>query len=104
MNPSKTESPLRVVVRDGTLEPLDIGIVRKRIEGLCFGLNLEYVNLDLIVTKVQQGVHDQITSVQLDNLSAETCAYMVPLFPARTSSTPTTASSPPESPSTISAK
>lgn len=70
---------LRVVVRDGSLEPLNIAIVRKRIEGLCFGLNLEYVNLDLIVEKVRQGVHDKITTVELDNLSAETCAYMVPL-------------------------
>ena len=59
-----------MVVRDGSLEPLNIVIVRKRIEGLCFGLNLEYVNLDLIVEKVKQGVHDKITTIELDNLSA----------------------------------
>lgn len=68
---------LRVVTRDGHLEPLDIAIVRKRIEGLCFGLNLDFVNLDLIVQKVEVGVHDGITTIELDNLSAETCAYMV---------------------------
>ena len=77
-NSEKEATKLRVLVRSGKLEPLDISIVKKRIEGLCFDLNLDYVNLDLIVHKVRQGVHDKITSVQLDNLSAETCAYMVP--------------------------
>ena len=47
------------------------------MEGLAFGLNLNYVNLDLILTKVQQGIYDGITTMQLDNLAAETCAYMV---------------------------
>lgn len=75
---SKTASKqLRVMTRKGTLEPLDISIVRKRIEGLCFGLNFDFINLDLIVQKVELGVHDNITTIELDNLSAETCAYMV---------------------------
>jgi len=45
-------------------------------------LNFEFVNLDLVVHKVELGVHDRITTVELDNLAAETCAYMViiPLF------------------------
>ena len=60
----------RVQTRKGTLEPLDISIVRKRIEGLCFGLNFDFINLDLIVHKVELGVHDKITTVELDNLSA----------------------------------
>ena len=62
-NTLKEAQQLRVTVRSGKTEPLDISIVRKRIEGLCFGLNLEYVNLDLVVQKVQQGVHDLITTV-----------------------------------------
>jgi hypothetical protein len=66
-----------VVTRKGLREPLDIAIVRRRIEGLAFGLNLQFVNLDLVVAKVQQGVHDGITTSELDCLSAETCAYMV---------------------------
>lgn len=89
---TESKRTLRVVTRDGTLEPLNIDIVRKRIEGLCFGLNLDFVNLDLIVHKVELGVHDRITTVELDNLSAETCAYMVTLTPFRISSTLTTAS------------
>lgn len=100
---SSLKSPsLQVVTRKGTLEPLDISIVRKRLESLSFGLNLEFVNLDIVVHKVEQGVHDKITSVELDNLAAETCAYMVRPRLVRTSSTLTTASLPPESQSTTS--
>lgn len=68
-----------VVTRKGTKEPLDISIVRRRLEDLSFGLNFQFVNLDLVVSKVQTGVHDCITTVELDNLAAETCAYMVRL-------------------------
>lgn len=50
------------------------------MEDLAFGLNLQFVNLDLVVSKVQQGVHDEITTIELDNLAAETCAYMVNLL------------------------
>ena len=76
MEPNKF-SNFKVVTRDGHLEPMDISIVRKRMAALAFGLNLDYVNLDLIMLKVQQGVYDGISTVELDNLSAETCAYMV---------------------------
>lgn len=61
---------LRVKTRKDTLEPLDISIVRKRLEGLAFGLNFDFVNLDLVVHKVELGVHDLITTIELDNLSA----------------------------------
>lgn len=54
------------------------------MEDLAFGLNLKFVNLDLVVSKVQQGIHDEITTVELDNLAAETCAYMVFLILFRT--------------------
>lgn len=70
-------SKYKVVTRKGTLENLDISIVRRRMEDLAFGLNLQFVNFDLVVAKVQQGVHDGITTAELDNLAAETCAYMV---------------------------
>ena len=91
------QNNIQVVTRDGTLEPLDISIVRRRLEGLSFDLNLDFVNLDIVVHKVQQGVHDRITTAELDSLSAETCAYMVCSLLFRTSFTRTTASSPPAS-------
>lgn len=42
---------------------MDTSIVRKRMEGLAFGLNLNYVNLDLVVSKVEQGLYDGITTM-----------------------------------------
>lgn len=41
-----------VTTRRGRKEPLDISIIRRRLEDLSFGLNLQYVNLDLVVLKV----------------------------------------------------
>ena len=76
MEPNKF-SKYTVRTRNGTVETLDISIVRRRMEDLAFGLNLQFVNLDLVVTKVQQGIYDGITTMELDNLAAETCAYMV---------------------------
>ena len=40
-----------VTTRRGRKEPLDISIIRRRLEDLSFGLNLQYVNLDLIVLR-----------------------------------------------------
>ena len=74
-----------VVTRKGTKEPLDISIVKKRITDLAYGLNLDYVNMDIIMTKVEQGVYDGITTCELDSLAAETCAYMVDLERCRIS-------------------
>lgn len=76
MEPNKY-SKYTVITRKGNRQPLDISIVRRRMEDLAFGLDLKFVNLDLVLVKVQQGLHDQITTAQLDNLAAETCAYMV---------------------------
>lgn len=59
-----------VITRDGSKEVLDISIVRRRMENLCFGLDFRYVNLDLVVSKVQTGIHDGIKTTELDNLAA----------------------------------
>lgn len=66
---SKTKN-YHVITRRQAKEPLDITIVRRRLEDLSFGLNFQYVNLDLVVSKVQQGVYDGIHTKELDNLAA----------------------------------
>lgn len=66
---SKTKN-YHVITRRGNKEPLDITIVRRRLEDLSFGLNLQYVNLDLVVSKVELGVYDCIYTNELDNLAA----------------------------------
>lgn len=69
MEPNKY-SNYTVITRKGKREPMDISIVKKRIGDLAFGLNFDYVNLDLIMIKVQQGVYDGISTHELDNLAA----------------------------------
>lgn len=66
---SKTKN-YHVTTRQGRKEPLDITIIRRRLEDLSFGLNLQYVNLDLVVLKVEQGIYDGIHTAELDNLAA----------------------------------
>ena len=62
--------------RDGSLELVNPSRIKERLENLMRGLNSEYVNLDLVVAKVFQGIYNEVTTELLDNLSAETCAYM----------------------------
>ena len=63
-------SNYHVITRKGTKEPMDISIVKKRISDLAYGLNLDYVNIDIIMSKVEQGLYDEISTYELDNLAA----------------------------------
>lgn len=38
---------------------------------------MTFVNLELVVNKVIHGMYDGIKTTALDELAAETCAYMV---------------------------
>jgi len=70
------EKQMHVVKRDGTRELVKPEMIKERLTKLMDGLNQQYVNLDLVVTKVMQGIYDGVTTEILDNLSAETCAYL----------------------------
>ena len=72
-NPGKG---LSVRKRNGTLEEIDISKIRKRLETLCFDLDMNYVLLDKIVEKVVSGIYNEVETKILDNLAGETCAYM----------------------------
>lgn len=48
-----------------------------RLEALSFGLDMNFVNLELVVNKVIEGMYDGVKTTVLDELAAETCAYMV---------------------------
>merc|ERR1719191_1736433 len=43
---------------------------------LCDGLSPEYVNPVHVTQKAVEGVYNGVTTAALDNLAAETCAYM----------------------------
>ncbi len=65
-----------VLKRDGTRDLIEPSRIKERLGDLMTGLNEQYVNLDLVIAKVMQGIYDGVTTEILDNLSAETCAYM----------------------------
>ena len=62
--------------RNGKQLPLDIEQIAERIRSLAFGLDEQHVNVEALVKKVVVGMSEGISTTQLDNLAAETCAYM----------------------------
>ena len=68
-----------VVKRDGQKQYVEFDQITERINSLCYGL--ENVVAVKITQKVVQGVFSGITTEELDNLAAETCASASTHFP-----------------------
>merc|ERR1719162_1229369 len=66
----------QVVKRDGSHQNVEFDKITARVRALCDGLSSEYVNPVLITQKVVEGVYNGVTTSEVDNLAAETCAYM----------------------------
>ena len=49
--------------------------ITSRIEKMCYGLNQDYVDPVAVAQKVVQGVYPGVTTAELDELAAQTCAY-----------------------------
>ena len=65
-----------VINRSGQRVPVEFDKITKRIEGLCFDLDREHVDPVHIAQKVIEGLYDGITTQELDELSAQTSAYL----------------------------
>ena len=65
-----------VVKRDGRRETVKFDKITARIEKLCYGLDRNYVEPVDIAKKVISGIYDGVTTVELDNLAAETAASL----------------------------
>jgi len=70
-----------VIKRDGRRETVKFDKVTARIEKLCYGLNTTYIEPLDIAKKVISGIYDGVTTVELDNLAAETAASMTTAHP-----------------------
>ncbi len=70
-----------VIKRDGRKEPVQFDKITSRIKKLCYGLSSSYVDPVEITKKVIMGVHDGVTTAELDNLAAETAAYLTTTHP-----------------------
>lgn len=70
-----------VINRAGARVPVEFDKITKRVEGLCFGLDRDHVDPIIIAKKVIEGLYDGITTKELDDLSAETAAYLSTTHP-----------------------
>jgi ribonucleoside-diphosphate reductase alpha chain len=70
-----------VIKRDGRRESVKFDKITARIEKLCYGLETNYVSPVEIAKKVINGIYDGVTTVELDNLAAETAATLTVKHP-----------------------
>ncbi|KAG5948776.1 ribonucleotide-diphosphate reductase subunit rnr1 [Claviceps pazoutovae] len=67
--------------RDGRQERVQFDKITARVSRLCYGLDVDHVDPVAITQKVISGVYGGVTTVQLDDLAAETAAYMTVTHP-----------------------
>ncbi|KZF25807.1 ribonucleoside-diphosphate reductase large chain [Xylona heveae TC161] len=70
-----------VYKRDGRKERVQFDKITARVSRLCYGLDGDHVDPAAITQKVISGVYQGVTTVELDNLAAETAAYMTVTHP-----------------------
>ncbi|MES2730947.1 MAG: ribonucleoside-diphosphate reductase subunit alpha [Bacteroidota bacterium] len=70
-----------VIKRDGRRESVRFDKITARIERLCYGLDMNFVEPIDITKKVSTGIFDGVTTVELDNLAAETAASLTSRHP-----------------------
>ncbi|KAK0326759.1 ribonucleotide-diphosphate reductase subunit rnr1 [Friedmanniomyces endolithicus] len=70
-----------VYKRDGRKERVQFDKITARVSRLCYGLEPDHVDPAAITMKVIAGVYQGVTTVQLDDLAAETAAYMTTTHP-----------------------
>ncbi|CAM9308128.1 unnamed protein product [Ectocarpus sp. 8 AP-2014] len=70
-----------VVKRSGVKEDIRFDKVTSRIEKLCYGLNRQFVDPVAVTLKVNQGIYSGVTTSELDELAALTCAHMATTHP-----------------------
>eukprot|EP00904_Undaria_pinnatifida_P002140 jgi/Undpi1/11927/HiC_scaffold_4.g01626.m1 len=70
-----------VMKRDGRKEAVAFDKITARISNLCYGLDPKYVEPVIIAQKVIAGVYPGVTTCELDELAAQTAAYMATQHP-----------------------
>jgi len=72
---------MQVVKRDESSEPVKLDKITARIKKQTWGLDANYIDYMEVVKKTISGLHDGITTTELDNLAAETAASMTSSHP-----------------------
>ncbi|KAI4166997.1 MAG: hypothetical protein LQ343_007566 [Gyalolechia ehrenbergii] len=78
---SRCDSEADVVTTDGRKERVQFDKITARVSRLCYGLDADHVDAAAITQKVISGVYQGVTTIELDNLAAETAAYMTVTHP-----------------------
>lgn len=75
------DEKIYVVKRNNTRQDVHFDKITFRINRLCYGLNLNFVDPAAVTMKVIKGLYPGVTTIELDNLAAETCATMTTKHP-----------------------
>ncbi|MFA5583948.1 MAG: ribonucleoside-diphosphate reductase subunit alpha [Bacteriovoracaceae bacterium] len=70
-----------VITRSGKREPVQFDKITHRIAQLTYGLDTQYVDSIEVAKRTINGLYDNISTEELDNLSAEVSAYMTSTHP-----------------------
>lgn len=70
-----------VLKRDGRKETVKFDKISARIERLCYGLDMNFIDPIEVTKKVIDGLYDGITTVEIDNLAAEVAASLTTKHP-----------------------
>ncbi len=73
--------PMQVIKRDGRSEEVKFDKITTRIERLCYALDTRHVQPVEVAKKVINGLYDGVSTVQLDDLAAETAAALTAAHP-----------------------
>jgi ribonucleoside-diphosphate reductase alpha chain len=70
-----------VIKRDGRRESVKFDKITARLEKLCYGLDMRFVQPVDVAKKVIEGIYDGVSTEELDRLAAETSASMTTKHP-----------------------
>ncbi len=73
---SALDTPMHVTKRNNSTEPIAFDKIIARLKSLMTGLDSSRVDVSRVAQKVVLGVYPGVRTSDLDNLAAETAAYM----------------------------
>jgi ribonucleoside-diphosphate reductase alpha chain len=67
---------MKVIKRNGQTESVSFDKIKNRIYNLSYNLDPQFIDIDEVSKRVIAGLHDGVTTTNLDNLAAETAASL----------------------------
>lgn len=70
-----------VIKRSGRKEEVKFDKVTARVQRLCYGLDMRYIDYSQVAKKVIEGIYDGVSTCELDHLAAEVAASLTTHHP-----------------------